>query len=77
MEEPISELTSVVGDQVDLRSVGKYPVVDEVLRDLGCGDVAEKHIAYELCEAVRYQAYVLETTCCTHEFNYNVYTGGV
>lgn len=40
------ELTSVVSDQIDRLSIGKYPVIDELLCDLGGGDSAERYSTY-------------------------------
>lgn len=46
LDEPRGELRSVVGDQMDCRSLGKHPVVHELLRNVFSGDAEERYSTY-------------------------------
>lgn len=46
LEEPRGYLTSVVGDQLDWRSVKDYPVIDKLLGDFCSGDTTEMYRTY-------------------------------
>lgn len=48
------ELTSFVGDPFDRRSVEKYPVADDLVRDLYSGATVRYYSTYYLREAFRY-----------------------
>lgn len=48
LEELRCKLTSVVGDQLDRRSIGNHKVVEELLRDIGSGESTKVYITYYL-----------------------------